>query len=82
VARLLRDSESVALRKVGEEATEVVIAGMSGNASQLVRETADLWFHSLVALARFGRCGREVLEELERRFGTSGLAEKAERPVR
>ncbi len=67
------------LKKIGEEATETVIAAKSGNADQLVYEMADLWFHSLVLLAHQGLDPDQVLKELERRFGLSGLDEKAAR---
>jgi phosphoribosyl-ATP pyrophosphohydrolase len=67
------------LKKVGEEATETVIAAKDGEAGQVVYETADLWFHTLVMLSHLGIDHREVLAELERRFGLSGLEEKARR---
>jgi phosphoribosyl-ATP pyrophosphohydrolase len=67
------------LKKVGEEATETVIAAKDGEAGQVVYETADLWFHTLVMLSHLGIDYREVLAELERRFGLSGLEEKARR---
>ena len=74
------------LEKVGEEATETILAakdsqaGEAGDASQaVVRETADLWFHSLVMLSHLDLSAADVLAELERRFGTSGLVEKAAR---
>jgi phosphoribosyl-ATP pyrophosphohydrolase len=67
------------LKKVGEEATETVIAGKSGERSALVHETADLWFHSLVLLGWHGVPVAEVLAELERREGRSGIEEKASR---
>ena len=71
------------LEKVGEEATEVILAAKdaeaSGNVQELVKETADLWFHTMVLLAHMGSSPTAVLEELERRFGTSGLEEKASR---
>ena len=67
------------LKKVGEEATETVIAGKTGARAALVHETADLWFHSLVLLAWHGIPVAEVLAELERREGRSGLDEKASR---
>ena len=69
--------------KVGEEATEVILAAKgaesSGNVEELVRETADLWFHTMVLLGHMESSPAAVLEELERRFGTSGLEEKASR---
>lgn len=71
------------LKKVGEEATETVIAAKeaktSGNTKDVVHETADLWFHTLVMLSHLGLSHHEVLKELERRFGVSGHAEKASR---
>lgn len=67
------------LKKVGEEATETVLAAKGGERAQIVYETADLWFHTLVMLAHCGLGPAEVLAELERRFGLSGLDEKASR---
>lgn len=67
------------LKKVAEESCEVVMAAKDGNREHLVYETADLWFHTLVLLSHEGLGPREVLEELGRRFGTSGLRERAER---
>lgn len=67
------------LEKVGEESTEVIIAAKDGNPSEVVKETADLWFHSLVMLSHLGLDQQDVLNELEQRFGTSGLVEKANR---
>lgn len=68
------------LKKVGEEATETVIAAKGGDRRELVHETADLWFHTLVLLVSQGIDPEEVLRELAERFGTSGLEEKANRP--
>jgi phosphoribosyl-ATP pyrophosphohydrolase len=79
VARLLAKGIDGILKKVGEEATEVVIAAKGGDRQQIVYETADLWFHSLVMLAASGLTPGDVMRELERRFGLSGLAEKAAR---
>lgn len=79
VASLYRKGLDTILKKVGEEATETVIAAKGGDREQLVRETADLWFHSLVLLAHQGLGPEQVLEELDRRFGLSGLEEKANR---
>ncbi len=62
------------LKKVGEEATETVLAAKEGDAERLVYETADLWFHTLVMLSHQGLSSQQVLLELERRFGVSGLA--------
>ena len=71
------------LEKVGEEATELILAAKdaeaSGNVQELVKETADLWFHTMVLLAHMDSSPAAVLEELEQRFGTSGLEEKASR---
>ena len=79
VAGLYNKGLDTILKKVGEEATETVIAAKGGDVQQLVYETADLWFHSLVLLAHQGVGPEKVLEELQRRFGTSGLEEKAAR---
>jgi phosphoribosyl-ATP pyrophosphohydrolase len=67
------------LKKIGEESTETIIAAKSGDKQQIVYETADLWFHCLVMLAQQNLDVRLVLEELERRFGVSGIDEKAAR---
>ena len=82
VARLLASGEDAVLKKIGEEATETVLAAKSGDRLHLVRETADLWFHSLVLLARHGLGPADVLAELERREGIPGLDEKAARKKR
>jgi phosphoribosyl-ATP pyrophosphohydrolase len=79
VARLLAGNEDALLKKIGEEATETVLAAKSGDAQHLVRETADLWFHCMILLARHGLTPADVLAELQRREGTSGLDEKAAR---
>lgn len=79
VARLYARGLDAILKKIGEEATEVVMAGKDGKADQLIYETADLWFHSLVLLAHQGLRPEAVLLELNRRFGLSGLEEKAMR---
>lgn len=79
VAGLYAKGLDAILKKVGEEATETVLAAKDGDAGQLVRETADLWFHTLVMLAHQGLGPEAVLQELERRFGLSGLQEKAAR---
>ena len=80
VARLFHKGTDTILKKIGEEATEVVIAAKDGDARKIVYEVADLWFHSLVALAQFGLTPADVIAELERREGLSGLAEFASRP--
>ena len=79
VAKLLSGPEDALLKKVGEEATETVLAAKGGDRLQLVRETADLWFHSLIVLARHGLGPGDVLAEMHRREGISGLDEKAAR---
>ena len=82
VARLLAQGEDAVLKKIGEEATEAVMAGKSGDRLRIVGEMADLWFHCLVALAHYGLGPRDVLMELRRREGISGIDEKAARKVR
>lgn len=67
------------LKKIGEEATETVMAAKDGDAEKIIYETADLWFHTLVLLAHQGLSPNDVLQELGRRFGVSGLDEKAAR---
>lgn len=83
VARLLHKGPDAFLKKIGEEATELVMAAKDtehgGDKAKLVYEVADLWFHSLIALAHFGLHPDDVLAELQRREGISGLAEKAAR---
>lgn len=79
VASLLAAGDDAVLKKIGEEATETVLAGKDGDAAKIVHEVADLWFHCLVLLARHGLGPDAVLAELERRHGTSGHAEKAAR---
>lgn len=80
VAGLYAKGLDAILKKVGEEATETVLAAKNGDSRQLVHETADLWFHTLVMLAYQGLGPAAVLQELERRFGISGIEEKAARP--
>jgi phosphoribosyl-ATP pyrophosphohydrolase len=82
VAGLLGGDEDAVLKKIGEEATETVLAAKSGDRLHLVRETADLWFHCLVLLARHGLGPGDVLAELRRREGISGIDEKAARKKR
>ena len=77
VARLFSKGTDAILKKVGEEATEVVMAAKDGDAKRIVGEVADLWVHTLVALAHFGLRPDDVLAELERREGLSGLEEFA-----
>ena len=67
------------LKKIGEEATELVIAAKSGQKTAIIHETADLWFHTLVMLVQAGLGPEDILAELERRTGMSGLEEKASR---
>jgi phosphoribosyl-ATP pyrophosphohydrolase len=82
VARLFHKGTDAILKKVGEEATEVVMAAKDGVPERLVGEVADLWFHSLVALSHFGLRPEQVLAELRRREGLSGLEEFALRKLR
>ncbi|WP_229007987.1 phosphoribosyl-ATP diphosphatase [Methylophilus sp. Leaf408] len=79
VARLYAKGLDSILKKIGEEATETVIAAKGGNADEIVYETADLWFHTLVMLSHVGLSAQDVLNELARREGLSGIAEKASR---
>jgi len=79
VARLYDKGLDAILKKVGEEATETVMAGKDADPDRLTQEIADLWFHCLVLLAHQGLGPQGVLDELERRFGLSGIEEKARR---
>jgi phosphoribosyl-ATP pyrophosphohydrolase len=79
VASLYAKGLDAILKKIGEEATETVMAAKDGEAEKIVYEVADLWFHSMVLLAQQGLGPEQVLAELERRFGLSGLEEKASR---
>ena len=79
VARLLNKGPDAFLKKIGEEATETVMAAKDGDPARIVSEVADLWFHCLVLLAQRGLSPQDVLDELARREGTSGHAEKAAR---
>jgi phosphoribosyl-ATP pyrophosphohydrolase len=79
VARLFHKGTDAILKKVGEEATEVVMAAKDGAQDRIVGELADLWFHSMIVLAQFGLKPADVLAELERREGLSGLDEFASR---
>ena len=81
VARLLNEGQDKILRKVGEEAVEILLASKEGDKQDIARETADLWFHCLVLLAHHGLGPDAVLSELQRREGTSGIDEKALRKV-
>ncbi|TXL01408.1 phosphoribosyl-ATP diphosphatase [Methylococcaceae bacterium HT1] len=79
VASLYAKGLDTILKKIGEEATETVIAAKDGDKEQIIYETADLWFHCMVLLAEQGLHPDDVLNELQRRFGLSGLEEKAQR---
>ncbi|CAN7632004.1 phosphoribosyl-ATP diphosphatase [Pseudoduganella sp. LjRoot289] len=83
VAKLFAKGDDAILKKVGEEATEFVMASKDarhgGDASKVLYECADLWFHSMVMLAQFGLTPQQVLDELARREGVSGIEEKASR---
>lgn len=76
VASLYDKGLDTILKKIGEESAETIIAAKSGDKQQIVYETADLWFHSLVMLAQQNLTAQQVLDELERRFGLSGIDEK------
>ena len=86
VARLLHKGPDAFLKKIGEEATEVVMAAKDvdhgGDKNKIVYEVADLWFHSMIALAHYGLTPADVIAELVRREGTSGLEEKAMRKLK
>jgi phosphoribosyl-ATP pyrophosphohydrolase len=83
VAKLFSKGDDAILKKIGEEATETVMAAkdarVSGDASKVLYETADLWFHTMVLLAQFGLTPQQVIDELARREGLSGIDEKAAR---
>ncbi|MBA1443804.1 MAG: phosphoribosyl-ATP diphosphatase [Chromatiales bacterium] len=79
VARLYAKGLDSILKKIGEEATETVMAAKDGVPEKIIYEIADLWFHTMVLLAQQGLGPNDVLQELERRFGLSGLEEKASR---
>jgi phosphoribosyl-ATP pyrophosphohydrolase len=79
VAKLFSQAPDGVLQKIGEEATETILAAKGGDASRILAETADLWFHCLVMLSQHGLRPEDVLAELERRAGTSGIEEKARR---
>ena len=82
VARLLSKGDDAILKKIGEEATETVMAGKDGDRQKIVYEVADLWFHSMLLLAQFGLKPADVLAELQRREGQSGLEEFAARKLK
>ena len=79
VAKLFAQGDDAMLRKIGEEATETVLAAKSGDRLHLVREVSDLWFHCMIVLAHHGLGPADVLAELQRREGISGIDEKAAR---
>ncbi|MFW2439086.1 MAG: phosphoribosyl-ATP diphosphatase [Arenicellales bacterium] len=81
VAGLYDKGLDAILKKIGEEATETVMAAKDGDRQKIVYETADLWFHTLIMLSHQGLTADDVLQELARRFGLSGLEEKANRPT-
>jgi phosphoribosyl-ATP pyrophosphohydrolase len=78
-AKLLAKGPDAFLKKIGEEATELVMAAKDNDRDKIVYETADLWFHTLVALAHYNVRPEDILKELARREGVSGLEEKAKR---
>ena len=78
-ARLFAGGASAIGKKIGEEAVDTAMAGVAGQTDDIVHETADLWFHTLVLLSHHGLAPQQVLDELARRFGVSGLVEKASR---
>lgn len=80
VAKLYAKGMDSILKKVGEEAAETIIAAKDGDPQKIIYETADLWFHTLVMLAHVGLHPNDILNELARREGLSGLVEKASRP--
>ena len=79
VAKLFAQGDDVMLKKIGEEATETVLAAKSGDRLHLVREITDLWFHCMIVLERHGLGPQDVLAEMQRREGISGIDEKAAR---
>ncbi len=83
VAKLFSKGDDAILKKIGEEATETVMAAkdarVSGDAAKVLYETADLWFHTMVLLSQFGLTPQQVIDELGRREGVSGIDEKAAR---
>jgi phosphoribosyl-ATP pyrophosphohydrolase len=79
VAKLFAQGDDAMLKKIGEEATETVLAAKSGDRLHIVREVTDLWFHCMIVLARHGLGPADVLAELQRREGISGIDEKVAR---
>lgn len=82
VAKLLHEGQDKILKKIAEESAEVLLASKDGDKPHVVYEMADLWFHCLVLLAHHGARPEEVLEELSRREGTSGIDEKSSRTAK
>ena len=82
VASLFARGDDAILKKIGEEATEAVMAAKDGAKDRIVGETADLWFHCMIMLSHYGLRPEDVLAELQRRAGTSGIEEKALRRAR
>ena len=80
VSKLHHKGQDAILKKIGEESCELVMASKDQNLDKVVAETADLWFHSLVLLSHHGLSASDVLAELDKRMGLSGLVEKASRP--
>ncbi len=79
VAKLLHGGQDKILKKIAEESAETLMASKDGDTNQVIYETADLWFHCLILLAHHGLTPDDVLQELERREGVSGIVEKASR---
>ncbi len=79
VAKLYTKGMDAILKKIGEEATETILAAKGGNRDEIIYETADLWFHTLIMLAKAGLKPQDVLDELARREGLSGIEEKESR---
>ncbi len=79
VAKLLHDGQEKILKKIAEESAETLMASKDGDVQHVIRETADLWFHCLVLLAHHGLTPEDVLNELQRREGVSGIDEKKSR---
>lgn len=79
VAKLYHKGLDAILKKIGEEATETVMAAKDGDKDKIIYEIADLWFHTMVLLTQQGLTAEDVLKELDRRFGLSGIEEKASR---
>lgn len=82
VARLFDKGEDAILKKIGEEATETVMAGKDGQKEKIIYEMADLWFHCLIALSYYDLAPQDILDELARREGLSGLEEFALRKIK